>query len=105
MTWTDRKGHWQERTMATAPFTEVSTLVEAKDGHVHTHAEGAIFVLLRKSSTSGQPSYSDMTQLVAHNSFPSQFPENVRRLDFPWVKVEDRPWAHGGFKVRVYITV
>lgn len=42
-----------------------------------------------------------MEQLVAHNIFPSQFPEALRHLEFPWVKVEDRPWANGGFKVRV----
>jgi hypothetical protein len=57
-------------------------------------------MLLKKSSTSGQPPYSDMSQLVAHNIFPPRFPADVRNMEFPWVKVEDRPWANGRFKVR-----
>ncbi|THH03890.1 hypothetical protein EW145_g5922 [Phellinidium pouzarii] len=44
------------------------------------------------------PPYSDMKKLTAHNIFPAHFPNAVRYMDFPWVKVEDRPWAHGGFK-------
>ncbi|KAI0760588.1 hypothetical protein C8Q74DRAFT_1319566 [Fomes fomentarius] len=83
--WTDSEGHRQERTIATAPFTQVSTV-------------GAVFVLLRQSSTSGHAPYTDMEQLVAHNIFPSQFPEALRHLEFPWIKVEERPWANGGFK-------
>ncbi len=79
----------------------MSTIVHSKDGHIRTRAEGALFVILRKSNTSGKPPYSDMKQLVAHNVFLNYFPEDVRQLDFPWVKVEDRPWANGRFKVSV----
>ena len=99
--WTDHKGKHVERTVATDPFSQVSVIVESKDGHVHTQAEGAVFVIFRKSQTSGKPPYSDMKQLVAHNIFPSYLPQDVRNLDFPWVKVEDRSWANGRFKVSV----
>ncbi|RDX48488.1 hypothetical protein OH76DRAFT_1483853 [Lentinus brumalis] len=96
--WTDNHGKQQERTVAADPFSQVSTIVHSKDGHIRTRAEGALFVILRKSDTSGKPPYSDMKQLVAHNIFPNYFSEDVRQLDFPWVKVEDRPWANGRFK-------
>ncbi|RPD55164.1 hypothetical protein L227DRAFT_533730 [Lentinus tigrinus ALCF2SS1-6] len=96
LTWKDQEGKHVERTMAADPFSQVSVLVNSRD--VHTGAEGALFVIFHKSDTSGTPPYSDMKQLVAHNIFPSYFPQEVRQLDFPWVKVEDRPWANGRFK-------
>jgi len=39
-----------------------------------------------------------MKQLVAHNRFPDRFSSDIRHMEFPWVKVEDRPWANGRFK-------
>ncbi|KAK0185763.1 hypothetical protein F5146DRAFT_191624 [Armillaria mellea] len=39
-----------------------------------------------------------MSQLRAHNLFPLRFPSAVRHMAFPWVKVEDAPWANGRFK-------
>ncbi|KAK7040714.1 hypothetical protein VNI00_009620 [Paramarasmius palmivorus] len=96
--WEDQDGNIQQRTKATRPQQQVSTLVNSKDGFVSTEFEGAAFMLLKKSSTSGTPPYSDMAQVEAHNIFPAHFPSAVRSMKFPWVKVEDRPWANGGFK-------
>ncbi|EIN03466.1 hypothetical protein PUNSTDRAFT_128760 [Punctularia strigosozonata HHB-11173 SS5] len=98
VTWTNANDTTHERTIATAPFTAVSTKIDAKDGHVYTQAEGAVFVLMKHSTTSGAPPYSNMKQLAAHNLFNSRFPKDLQHMSFPWVKVEDRPWANGGFK-------
>ena len=98
--WTDRHGAVQFRAQAAAPFSAVSTEVHARGELVHTGASGAAFLLMRKSTTSGTPPYSDMSQLKAHNIFPERAPANVRAMDFPWVKVEDRSWANGRFKVQ-----
>lgn len=101
VSWKDDAGH-QERTLATMPFSQVSIEVNAKDGLVRTQAEGAIFLLMKNSGSAGSPSYSDMKQLKATNLFSSRFSDDIRNLDFPWVKVEDRPWANGGFKVNIF---
>lgn len=99
MTWVDTKGDLQSRTQATDPFTTVSNIVCSEDGFVQAGIEGAAFTLLKVSSTSGHPPYTDISQLVAHNIFPPRFPEDVKNMKFTWVKVEDRPWANGRFKV------
>ena len=52
---------------------------------------------MRKSTTSGSPLYSDMSQLRAHHNFPEGAPAAVRAMDIPWVKVEDHSWANGSF--------
>ena len=77
---------------------ERETMVVSAD-HLTSGEEGAIFVLFKPSTTSGQPPFSSMDQLVAHNIFPRIVPADVRAMKFPWVKVENRPWAHGRFKV------
>lgn len=99
MSWTDKDKNFHERTLGTRAFREISTVVNSADGCVHTDSEGAVVVFMKKSKTSGQPPYSDMKQLDAHNIFPGHFAEAVRHLQFPWYKVEDLPWANGGFKV------
>ncbi|KAH8087881.1 hypothetical protein BXZ70DRAFT_955522 [Cristinia sonorae] len=96
LSWTDSHGHQQTRTQATVPFGTVSTVVTANS--VHAGDLGAAFLLLKKSSTSGSPPYSNMDQLKTHNIFPKRVPEQVRKMKFDWVKVEDRPWANGRFK-------
>ncbi|KAJ3826741.1 hypothetical protein F5878DRAFT_619848 [Lentinula raphanica] len=96
--WTDKNETQQERTQATNPFGVISTIVDAQDGHIFTQAEGAVFLLMTKSTTSGKPPYSDMAQLKAQNTIPPQFSSSLQHMDFPWVKVQDRPWANGRFK-------
>ncbi|KAJ3876870.1 hypothetical protein F5051DRAFT_453502 [Lentinula edodes] len=96
--WTDLNNTQQERTPATNTFAVVSTVVDAKDGCIHTRNEGAVFLLMTRSDTSGQPPYSHMDQLKARNIIPTHFSSTLRYLEFPWVKVEDRPWANGRFK-------
>ncbi|KIJ51186.1 hypothetical protein M422DRAFT_58813 [Sphaerobolus stellatus SS14] len=96
--WTDQDGNTQYRTQAIAPFTAESLVLEPKDGQLLTRDEGCAFMLLKPSSTSGQPPYSNMDQLVAHNIFSDRFPADVRNMTFPWIKVQDRPWANGRFK-------
>ncbi|PBK67320.1 hypothetical protein ARMSODRAFT_1005606 [Armillaria solidipes] len=73
-------------------------IVKAEDHTISTRNEGAVFVLFEKSTTSGQPPFTDMSQLRAHNLFPLRFPSAVRHTTFPWVKVEDAPWANGRLK-------
>ena len=99
VTWVDTNGDLQSRTQATGPFTTVSNIVNSEDGLVRAGTEGAAFTLLKVSSTSGSPPYTDMSQLVARNIFPPRFSGDLKNLTFPWVKVEDRPWANGRFKV------
>jgi aldos-2-ulose dehydratase len=82
------------------PFSAVSTVVNKhQDQHVTAGRAGALFVRMKHSTTSGQPPFSDMKQLVAHNILPEYFPADVRHVHFPWNKVEDLEWAHGNFKV------
>lgn len=76
---------------------ERETMV-VSSGHLTSGEEGAIFVLFKPSTTSGKAPFSTMDQLVAHNIFPRTVPTDVRAMTFPWVKVENRPWAHGRFK-------
>ncbi|KAK0487208.1 hypothetical protein IW261DRAFT_1652792 [Armillaria novae-zelandiae] len=96
--WTDKDGKLHERTQAPAPFEASTVTVEAEGHTISTRNEGAVFVLFEKSATSGQPPFTDMSQLRAHNLFPLRFPSAVRHTTFPWVKVEDTPWANGRFK-------
>ncbi|THH18829.1 hypothetical protein EW146_g2230 [Bondarzewia mesenterica] len=97
VTWLDGKsGKIEKRVLATRPFTHVSMSVNADE--VRSQDEGAIFMLLKDSKTSGTPPYSTMDALVAHNIIPLHYPEDVCAMRFPWVKVEDRPWANGRFK-------
>ncbi|KAK0449384.1 hypothetical protein EV421DRAFT_1900075 [Armillaria borealis] len=49
-------------------------IVKAEDHTIYTRNEGAVFVLFEKSTTSGQPPFTDMSQL------------------------QDAPWANGRFK-------
>ncbi len=87
----------QERTSAARPFGCQTMTVNA--GAVMSGKEGAVLVVLKPSNTSGTPPYSSMDQLVSHNIFPATYSADVRAMEFPWVKVQDRPWAHGRFKV------
>ena len=87
------------RAQAAEPFSAISTEVHALDELIHASTSGAAFLLMRKSTTSPQPPYSDMSQLKARNIFPARAPADVRAMSFPWVKVEDRPWANGRFRV------
>ncbi|TFK62264.1 hypothetical protein BDN72DRAFT_890043 [Pluteus cervinus] len=98
LTWTDASGERQSRTQATTPFGTASNIVDSELSMVKAGPDGAAFMLLKPSTTSGTPPYSDMSQLVAHNIFPPRFPADIRDMQFPWVKVEDRPWANGRFK-------
>ena len=93
--WTDWHGTFQLRAQAAAPFSAVSTGVHARGESIHTGASGAAFLLMRRSTTSGSPLFSDMSQLRAHHNFPEGAPAAVRAMDIPWVKVEDHSWANG----------
>ncbi|KAJ3982175.1 hypothetical protein F5890DRAFT_408747 [Lentinula detonsa] len=96
--WTDKNEAQQERTQATNTFGVISTIVDAKDGYILTQSEGAVLLLMTKSETSGRPPYSDMNQLEARNIIPAHFSSTLQHMEFPWVKVEHRPWANGRFK-------
>lgn len=98
VSWIDPSGHRHERVPATRPFGRESMTVSTS--HLESGEEGAIFVLFKPSKTSGKPPFRSMDELVAHNIFPPYVPDDVRAMQFPWVKCEDRPWAHGRFKVR-----
>ena len=84
--WTDRHGTFKLRAQEAAPFSAVSTEVHARGELVHTSAPGAAFLLMRKSTTSGAPPYSDMSQLEAHNIFPERAPADVRAMAFPGLR-------------------
>lgn len=95
--WVDDESKRHERVPTTRPFDSEAMTVAAS--YLTSGDEGAIFVLFKPSKTSGKPPFSSMDQLVAHNIFPRIVSDDIRAMKFPWVKVEDRPWAHGGFKV------
>ncbi|THG93231.1 hypothetical protein EW026_g7954 [Hermanssonia centrifuga] len=96
LSWVEVLNKLQERTSAARPFGCQTMTVNA--GAVMSGKEGAVFVVLKPSNTSGTPPYSSMDQLVSHNIFPATYSADVRAMEFPWVKVQDRPWAHGRFK-------
>ncbi|KAK0479009.1 hypothetical protein EDD18DRAFT_1468854 [Armillaria luteobubalina] len=100
--WTDGDGKVHERTRAPAPFESRTVTISSADANIFTRSEGAVFILIKESSTSGKLPFTDMQQLVAHSLFPLRFPAAVRHMSFPWVKVEDRPWANGRFKASAY---
>ena len=98
LTWGDNRSRkTEERVLATTPFGRVAMSVNADA--VRSGSEGTVFMLFKPSTTSGQPPYSSMEALAARNVIPIQYPSVVRAMSFPWVKVEDRPWAHGRFDV------
>lgn len=98
VSWKDNKsGRNEERVLATKPFSIVAMTVHSDQ--VESNDEGAIFVLFKKSPHAIQPPYEDMKQVVARNIIPEPYPEEVRAMTFPWIKVEDAPWANGRFKV------
>jgi len=101
--WTTRRGDVQFRAQATVPFSAVGTEVHVRNELIRTGASGAAFLLMRKSTTSGTPPYSDMSRLKAHNIFLARAPADVRAMHLPWVKVKDRSWANGRFRVQNYI--
>ncbi|KAJ3552120.1 hypothetical protein NM688_g4321 [Phlebia brevispora] len=82
--------------LAPRPF-EVQSMIVSADS-LRSGDEGAIFVLFKPSDTSAKPPFSSMEQLEAQNILPAFVPDDVRAMKFPWVKVQDRPWAHGRFK-------
>ncbi|KLO04679.1 hypothetical protein SCHPADRAFT_840363, partial [Schizopora paradoxa] len=86
------------RTKATQSFTQITTVVDSSSGYISTDFDGAAFILMRENKDAKQPPYSTMDQLKTRNIFPSHFPENLKNMDFSWVKVENRPWANGRFK-------
>ncbi|SJL07214.1 related to Aldos-2-ulose dehydratase [Armillaria ostoyae] len=96
--WTDQDGGAHERTQAPAPWQASTIMVDAKDSKIFTRQEGAIFILVKDSISSGKPPFTDMSQVIARNIFPLCFPDAVRHATFPWVKVADRPWANGRFE-------
>ena len=101
--WTTRRGDVQFRAQAAVPFSAVGTEVHARSELIRTGASGVAFLPMRKSTTSGTPPYSDMSQLKAHNIFLERAPVEVRATHLPWVKVKDRSWANRRFKVQNYI--
>jgi hypothetical protein len=101
--WNDCDGKENSRTEAIIPFAAETLLLNPMNNIVWTGKEGAVFILLKPSSKSGKPPYSDMKQLATYNIFPERFPANVKNMQFPWVRVADRPWANGRFKVRLAI--
>ncbi|KAA1475655.1 hypothetical protein DENSPDRAFT_932507 [Dentipellis sp. KUC8613] len=99
VSWKDKTGSVHERSRAIDPFTVVSTIVESKDNSVTAGNEGGIVLLMKDAGAqSSRGPYSDMSQLRAHTIFPGRFPAEVRHMDFPWVQVQDRPWANGKWK-------
>ncbi|KAK7676342.1 hypothetical protein QCA50_020683 [Cerrena zonata] len=97
VSWDDNTtGRNEKRVLATKPFSRVEMTVH--NDHVQSEDEGAIFVLFKKSSNAIQPPYENMKQVVARNIIPEPYPVQVRAMSFPWVKVEDAPWANGRFK-------
>jgi aldos-2-ulose dehydratase len=96
--WFDAESNRHERVPATRPFTAESMIVRAD--RLESGEEGAIFVHFKPSASSGTPPFSSMEQLKAHNLFPPYVSDDVQGMTFPWVKCQDRPWAHGRFKVR-----
>lgn len=70
--WKDKSGTSQERTKATQPYAQISTIVDSETGSICEDAEGAGFVLMRKSNSANQPPYSRMDQLKTRNIFPGE---------------------------------
>lgn len=88
-------------TRGIAPIAKTATTTEFPfpDGTVTANQEGAVVLRVEPIPGESQGPYSKMSDITAQNIFPQTpaIPADVRVMTFPFVKVENLPWAGNDF--------
>lgn len=75
-----------------------TTIVESDDGTIVAGDEGAVLVHIEYIEGTFQGPYREMSDLAPVNVFPPPpaVPPEVSIMEFPFIKVQDLPWASSG---------
>lgn len=92
----DDNGKVVKRGLAPDRRTAATTQICASDGIVKAGVEGAVFMRLEYLADHVQGPYRTMADLPIANVFPNSVPLDVQALEFPFIKVDQLPWASNG---------
>ncbi|KAI8970759.1 hypothetical protein BD414DRAFT_427330 [Trametes punicea] len=92
----DLDGNVLRRGLAPPPHEAATTQLLSPDGTLTAGSSGAVFMQLEHLSTHYQGPYHTMAELPIANVFPASAPDDVRGLDFQFIKCEKLPWASSG---------
>ncbi|EJD41029.1 hypothetical protein AURDEDRAFT_169814 [Auricularia subglabra TFB-10046 SS5] len=89
-------GQVVKRGLAPDRRTTATTQILSSDGIIKAGAEGAAFMRLEYLADHVQGPYRTMADLPITNIFPNSAPLDVQALQFPFIKVDQLPWASNG---------
>ncbi|KAF9457213.1 hypothetical protein BDZ94DRAFT_1176031 [Collybia nuda] len=94
----DGHGKTIVRTIATKAKGVATTHVVSHDGHVTAGKDGAVFLRVEELGGESQGPFATMDEVTTTNLFPRSLYVgwDVRRMKFPFLKVETLDWASNG---------
>ncbi|EJD34921.1 hypothetical protein AURDEDRAFT_154969 [Auricularia subglabra TFB-10046 SS5] len=92
----DSGGKDIKRGLAPERHKAATTQILSKDGTVTAGSAGAVFMRLEYLSDHFQGPYRTMADLPIANAFPNSVPLDIQALQFPFIKVDQLPWASSG---------
>ncbi|KZO94848.1 hypothetical protein CALVIDRAFT_565255 [Calocera viscosa TUFC12733] len=93
VSWSE-KGKRMTRTCVTEPKLQTSALVNSSDDLLFADNEDGAMFLMFTPNGDGEPGpYDDMPKIVVRNLLPEYMPEDVRALQFPFIRVDRLDWG------------
>lgn len=95
---TDDRGVTRTRTIAPAAKKADTTMIISVDGSIRAGKDGAIFLRVGILDNVSQGPYQTMDEVTTKNLFPNEphVEPAVRKMDFPFLKVDTLDWANEG---------
>ncbi|CAF3763740.1 unnamed protein product [Rotaria sp. Silwood1] len=104
ITWKDSSNKSQQpvnhsRTFFCEPKSVCSLEIHSDDKRIKTGNEGALFIVLQMDTNMHDiPRFKNIRNVIVENSLPESSPDEARKLDFKFVKVDELEWGKEKFK-------
>ncbi|CAF1649495.1 unnamed protein product [Rotaria magnacalcarata] len=104
ISWTDSSNQLRQsvnhsRTFLCEPKSVCSLEIHSDNNRVKTGNEGAILIVLQMAENMHDvPRFKNIRKVLIENSLPESSPEEARKLDFKFVKVDELEWGKEKFK-------
>ncbi|KZT62098.1 hypothetical protein CALCODRAFT_277406 [Calocera cornea HHB12733] len=93
VSWTE-KGKRMTRTCVTEQKHQTSALVNPSNALLFADGEdGAMLLMFTPNGAGKHGPYDDMSKIVVRNLLPDYMPEDVRALQFPFIRVDRLDWG------------
>ncbi|KAL0570157.1 hypothetical protein V5O48_011812 [Marasmius crinis-equi] len=90
------EGHDLERALAPERHQAATTAIVSPDGLIKAGSDGAVFLCMEYLHDHFHGPFHAMSDLPIANVFPPSVPPDVQALQFPFIKVDQLPWANNG---------